>query len=132
MKNRHIIYTIALFVFVSFYSTAQNVEFVKSNFPDKKTEFKQARNNFTVGIKYYDLGKGMYSTALEYFLDAQKFNPDNAKLNYLIGSCYLNTVQKIKSIDYFEKSLKLNPNEYKDTKFNLAKAYHLNSNSIRR
>ncbi|HOV10474.1 MAG TPA: hypothetical protein PLL90_01785, partial [Bacteroidales bacterium] len=124
MKKRYSLVIIALFL--TFFSAAQNVEFVKSNFKGREKEFKQARNNFNVGLKYYEMGKSMYATALEYFLDAQKVNPDNAKLNYLIGSCYLNTVQKTKSIEYFEKSLRLNSDEYKDTKFNLAKAYQLN------
>ncbi|HPB25892.1 MAG TPA: OmpA family protein [Bacteroidales bacterium] len=124
MKKGYFIIISALLL--TFFSSAQNVEFVKSNFKGREKEFKQARNNFTVGLKYYEMGKSMYATALEYFLEAQKFNPDNAKLNYLIGTCYLNTVQKTKSIEYFEKSLLLNAVEYKDTKFNLAKAYQLN------
>ncbi|HOH84964.1 MAG TPA: hypothetical protein PLI16_10165, partial [Bacteroidales bacterium] len=110
MKKGYFIIISALLL--TFFSSAQNVEFVKSNFKGREKEFKQARNNFTVGLKYYEMGKSMYATALEYFLEAQKFNPDNAKLNYLIGTCYLNTVQKTKSIEYFEKSLLLNAVEY--------------------
>ena len=107
---------------------AQNVEFVKTNFPGKEKEFKEARNNVGQGKKYYELGKGMYLTAIEYFLKAQTFNPNNAELNYLIGSCYLNTVQKTKSIEFFERSLTLNPNQAKDTKYLLAQAYQLDLN----
>ena len=33
---------------------AQNVEFVKTNFPGKEKEFKEARNNVGQGKKYYD------------------------------------------------------------------------------
>jgi outer membrane protein OmpA-like peptidoglycan-associated protein/tetratricopeptide (TPR) repeat protein len=124
---KKIFYLIALIVVFSGSSLvkAQNVEFVKSNFPGKEKEFKEARNNVTQGKKYYELGRGMYLTAIEYFLKAQNFNPNNAELNYLVGNCYLNTVQKTKAIEFFEKSLILNPSIFKDTKYLLAQAYQL-------
>ncbi|HOY30870.1 MAG TPA: OmpA family protein [Bacteroidales bacterium] len=127
MKKIKVLFIIVLIGWFAFNSTAQNVEFEKNNFPGREKEFKEARNSFVTGSKYYEMGKGMYLTALEYLLDAQKFNPDNADLNYMIGNCYLNTVQKTKSIGYFEKSLTLNPGLYKDIKFQLAKGYQLNS-----
>lgn len=125
-KIKYGIPAIALFIFLSFSSVAQDVEFSKSNFPGKEKEFKEARNNITVGNRYYEMGKGMYITALSNFLKAQSLNPNNAELNYLIGMCYLNTVEKPKSIEYFEKSLLLNPSKFPDIKYQLAKAYQLN------
>ncbi len=107
---------------------AQNVEFVKANFPGKAKELKEAKNNISQGKKYYELGKGMYLTAIEYFLKAQTLNPNNAELNFLIGDCYLNTVQKTKAIEYFEKSIALKPDQFKDTKYRLAQAYQLDMN----
>jgi outer membrane protein OmpA-like peptidoglycan-associated protein/tetratricopeptide (TPR) repeat protein len=105
---------------------AQNIEFEKSNFPDKPRELKEAKSNLAQGNKNYDMGKGMYLTALEYFLKAQAFNPNNALLNYKIGNCYITTVQKTKSIGYFEKALALEPSVANDIKYLLAQAYHLN------
>jgi outer membrane protein OmpA-like peptidoglycan-associated protein/tetratricopeptide (TPR) repeat protein len=128
MKKIYFVITI-LFVFAgATILKAQNVEFVKSNFPGKTKEFNEARKNISQGKKYFGLGRGMYMTAIEYFLKAQTFNPDNAELNYLIGDCYLNTVQKTKSIGFFEKSLTLNPDQFKDTKYLLAQAYQLDLN----
>ncbi len=126
---KKIIYSliIALFLVASISVKAQNVEFNKENFPKKEKEFKEARANFNQGVKYYELGRGSYLIALDYFLKANTFNPNNAELNYYIGSCYLNTVQKLNSIPYFEKSLTLNPTQFPDTKYLLARAYHLNS-----
>lgn len=106
-------------------STAQNVEFIKSNFPGKEKEFKEARNNLAQGIKYYDMGRPMYPIALEYLLKANAFNASNADLNYEIGVCYLNTVNKTKSIEFFEKALQLDPASHPDIKFQLAKAHQL-------
>ena len=105
---------------------AQNIEFEKSNFPDKPRELKEAKSNLSQGNKNYDMGRGMYVSALEYFLKAQAFNPNNALLNYKIGKCYINTVQKTKSIGYFEKALALEPSVANDIKYLLAQAYHLN------
>ena len=104
---------------------AQNVEFDKANFPKKEKELKEAKNRFSSGKKYFEMGKGMYITALEDLLKAQAFNPNNAELNYIIGMCYLNTVQKTKSIEYFQKSLSLNAEEFEDTKYLLAQGYQL-------
>jgi len=73
------------------------------------------------------MGGGMYLNAIGYFPKALTFNTNNAELNYLLGDCHLNTIQKTKSIDYFEKSLSLDPNMYPDIKFKMAKAYHLHS-----
>jgi outer membrane protein OmpA-like peptidoglycan-associated protein/tetratricopeptide (TPR) repeat protein len=126
MKNRLVIFSIVFFMLLSLFSSAQSVEFEKKNFPGKEKEFKDAKFNFNSGKKYYEIGKGMYLTALDYLLKAQDFNPNNAELNYMIGTCYLNTVQKTKSIGYFEKSYSLDPSLNKDIKYKLAKAYQLN------
>jgi outer membrane protein OmpA-like peptidoglycan-associated protein len=125
MKKIYLVITL-LFVFASTtLLIAQNVDFVKTNFPGKEKEFKAARKNVSQGKKYYYLGRGMYMVALEYFLKAQTFNPNNTELNYLIGDCYLNTVQKNKAIDFLEKSISLNPSLFKDNKYLLAQAYQL-------
>ena len=128
MKKIYFVITI-LFVFAgTTFLKAQNVEFEKSNFPGKTKGFNEAKKNIKQGKKYYSLGKGMYMTAIEYFLKAQTFNPDNAELNYLIGNCYLNTFPKTKSIEFFEKSLTLSPVQYKDSVYLLAQAYQLDLN----
>ncbi len=105
---------------------AQNIEFDKSNFPDKPRELKEAKANLAQGYKNFDLGTGMYMTALDFLLKAQAFNPNNAQLNYRIGRCYLASIQKTKSIAYFEKALALDPSIARDIKYLLAKGYQLN------
>jgi tetratricopeptide (TPR) repeat protein len=94
---------LASFLILSSYVLeAQNVEFLKTNFRGKEKEFKEAKNQLSNGNKFFELGPGMYLNALDYYLKANKFNPDNAELNFKIGLCYLNTVQKTKSIEYLE------------------------------
>lgn len=114
----------ALFVFSNI--SAQNVDFVKSNFPGKEKEFKEAKAQYKQGNKYFDLGRGMYRTALEYFLKAQAFNGSCADLNYKIGKCYINTIQKTNAIQYLEKANSLDPAVAPDIKYLLGQAYHLN------
>lgn len=122
---KQIFFYIFIFLFANL-GLAQDIEFSKTNFPDKTKELKEARYQIGQGKKYYEMGKGLYLTALEFFLKAQNFNPNNSELNYLIGNCYLFSVQKTKAIGYFEKSFSLNPIRFKDIKFLLAQAYQLN------
>jgi outer membrane protein OmpA-like peptidoglycan-associated protein/tetratricopeptide (TPR) repeat protein len=127
------IFTLLLGCFIMALSVqAQNIQFYKSNFPDKPKEFKEAKANLAQGNKYYEMGSGMYVTALDYFLKAQSFNPNNADLNYKIGKCYLSSIQKAKSVQYLEKAIALDPTVgssgkiASDIKYLLAQAYHSN------
>ena len=42
--------------------------------------------------------------AIDSYLKADKFNPDNALLNYKIGRCYLDQNDKTEAINYLEKA----------------------------
>ena len=125
-KSKIVGFSIILFALLSLSSVAQSVDFTKTNFPGKSKEIKEARKNFNLGKKYFDIGLGMYGTALSYFLKAQEVNPNNDELNYYIGYCYLKTVEKTKAIQYFERSFQLNPKKFDDIKFLMANAYQLN------
>lgn len=106
---------------------AQNVEFVKDNFPkEQKRELKEAIDNIEDGDEFYEMQRGMYfQKALEYYLKANKFNPNNATLNYKIGKCYITIAETAKAIKHLEKSLKLNPMVAEDINLMLAQAYQL-------
>ena len=104
---------------------SQNVGFDKKNFSkDDKKDFKEANRELKEGDDYFSYNR--FSTALEHYLAAQKFNPDNALLNYKLGKCYLKTVSKVKSIPYLKKAYKLNPSTVPDIRYLLGQAYHLN------
>lgn len=129
---------IAITLLAANVSFAQNVEFEKSNFPDKKDQFKEARNNYNDGKDAFVTGKKEYDYILEgyveknkyypvsrkdyqragdiYFkqaqpllLKAQEFNPNNADLNYMLGVIEFNlNPQGEKAAAYFEKAFSLN------------------------
>ena len=112
-------------MFLSSTVLAQNVEFDKKNFSkDDKKLFKLARAELKEGNDYYDAMR--YSTALEHYKAAHKFNPNNAELNYKVGKCFLKTQSKVKSIPYLEKALKLDPMVMPDVRYLLGQGYHLN------
>jgi outer membrane protein OmpA-like peptidoglycan-associated protein len=106
-------------------AVAQNIEFTKDNFKDKKDGLKDAKSNIEKGDELFTKGSIFYKLALEPYLAANKFNPNNALLNYKIGKSYLYSNYKLKSIPYLEKALSLDPKVDQQVHFVMAKAYHL-------
>ncbi|OFY86112.1 MAG: hypothetical protein A3F72_06575 [Bacteroidetes bacterium RIFCSPLOWO2_12_FULL_35_15] len=104
---------------------AQNVEFEKEFFKDNKDGLKEAKRNIEIGDKFFEQGSVFYRQALDPYLLANKFNPNNAMLNYKIGKSYLYSNYKLKSIPFLEKALQLNPAVDPQVHLVLAKAYHL-------
>ncbi|HSH64269.1 MAG TPA: OmpA family protein [Bacteroidia bacterium] len=118
-------FTTLFFLFLMTTAVAQNIEFTKENFKDNKDGLKEAKKNIENGDDLFEKGSVFYKLALEPYLEANKFNPNNAVLNYKIGKCYLYSNYKLKSIPYLEKALSLNPTVDLQIHFVLAKAYHL-------
>ncbi|MFA7272943.1 MAG: OmpA family protein [Crocinitomicaceae bacterium] len=96
---------------------AQNIEFKASNFKDKKEEYKKANEELDKGDEYFNLANealfevkpfGLnYDLALKHYLVAQKFNPNNATLNFKIGVCYANGTDPEKCVSYLKKANEL-------------------------
>ncbi|MBN2173730.1 MAG: OmpA family protein [Bacteroidales bacterium] len=110
--------------------SGQSVEFTKYNFPNNRNELSNALEYIKEGDKLYDNGPGMYHLAIDQYLKANKFNPNNALLNYKIGRCYLNDNNKSDAIKFLEKAIALDSKisyemDYNDVNFLLARAYHL-------
>lgn len=121
MKN---IFTFLAIIF-STAAFAQNVEFTKENFKDNKDGLKEAKNNIEAGDKLFEQGSIYYKQAIDPYLKANTFNPNNALLNFKLGKCYLYSNYKLKSIPYLEKAIQLNPNADPQLHYVMAKAYHL-------
>jgi len=102
---------------------AQNVDFKKKNFEDKK-KFSKAYNELLEGQGYYD--QKVYHLALPHLLQANNFNPNNAELNYMIGDSYLNAVYSWRSLAYLKKAYQLNPTYSLDILYKLGQAYQHN------
>ncbi len=116
-------------LFVAFIaSSQQNITFEKKNFKDNVKGYKQAMDSIDAGQKFYKMGPSRYYMAIPYFLAAEKFNPDNDQLNYLIGVCMLshNSAFKTNALPYLQKAYKLNPAVTPDIHYLLGRGYHLN------
>jgi outer membrane protein OmpA-like peptidoglycan-associated protein/Tol biopolymer transport system component len=114
-----------LLLLISFTLFAQNKEFTKEFFPNDKEGLKAANAAIKEGDKLYMEGEHKYPLALNYYLSAQSFNPDNADLNYKIGLCYYFSSFKIKCFEHFKKAFDLKPNITTDIRFYLGRGYHL-------
>lgn len=136
MKTLNLIQVFVLFFAIQ--SMAQNIEFEKSNFPDKKDQLKEAKKNLDDGKDAFEIGKKEYDFILEGFVEknqyfpvsrkdyqragdiyfkqaqpflqkAQEFNPNNAELNYMLGVISFNlNPQSDAAVRYLEKALALN------------------------
>lgn len=124
MKNFRFLFTIAV-LFQSFVFFAQNVEFSKENFPSDKDGLKLAKEKLEEGDEYFEMEDNFLKLAIEPYEEAQKFNPNNAELNFKLGKCYLYSSFKQKALPYLEKAKKLNTSIHPDIDFYLAQAYHL-------
>lgn len=126
------IFTLIQILGISTYLLAQkNVEFEKENFPDKKSELKDAKRNIESGDEYFDVsmkgtGYHLYGSALPFYEKAQAFNPNNALLNYKLGKCYLETDNPVNALKHMQIAYKLNPKVGANILYYLAEAYHVN------
>jgi outer membrane protein OmpA-like peptidoglycan-associated protein len=118
-------YVLFFFISFSFFGFSQNVEFTKKNFDDKKG-LRAARKNIVNGDAWFDQGYVYYRDALPFYLKAQEFNANNAKLNYKIGMCFLESASKQKASKYLQRAIELNPTVDKYISYYLGYSYHLN------
>jgi len=104
---------------------AQNIEFSKENFKEDKDGLKLAKDNIEKGDEFFNAGTPFYRQAIEPYLAANKFNPNNALLNYKLGQCYLYSNFKLKAIPHLEKAFQLNPNIDRYIGYFAGRAYQL-------
>jgi outer membrane protein OmpA-like peptidoglycan-associated protein len=153
---KKLLFTLTLFYF-SLLSFSQSIEFDKENFPGKKDEMKAARKQVDIGTEFYmqgrkefeDFKKSYFSEHRYYpvshydyqkagytnFRDAisplgegQRFNPNNARLNYMLGFIsFITDPTTPQTLKYFETAYKLDPIAEPDMAFWLAWSYQLNS-----
>lgn len=136
---------------------SQSVEFEKDNFPGKKEELKEAKKKLQLGIDFYVVGRQEFDgfkkayvsdqkflpvsfydyqkagypnfrNAMSPLSDAQRFNPKNARLNYMLGFIwFISDPSNIETLKYFETAYSLDPKVEPDVAYWLAWANHLNS-----
>lgn len=116
---------VAFFMMMVSVVFAQNIEFTKENFKEDKDGLKLAKENIEKGDEYFNSGAIYFKQAIEPYLAANTFNPNNALLNYKLGQCYLASNFKLKAIPHLEKAQQLNPSVDVYLSYFLGKAYHL-------
>ncbi|WP_303310405.1 OmpA family protein [Hymenobacter sp. BT730] len=106
---------------------AQSVEFSKDRFGDNKEGLKEALRDIKAGDQWYNADPPKYERALPNYLEAQKFNPNNAQLNLKIGDCYLNSGFKSRSLSYLQKAFELDAEVDPRMHYLLGRGLHLNA-----
>lgn len=102
-----------------------NVEFSKANFKSDAKGLKEAIKNVQMGdANYFKL---FYAKALENYMAAQHFNPNNAELNAKIGHCHLKSSDRSLALTYLQKAYKLDNKLDGYFIYLLGYAYHLNN-----
>ena len=144
-------------ILISQVSFSQSVEFEKENFPGKKDEMKVARHQMDIGMEFYqqgrkefdDVRKGLmadkllpvsvrdylhagyenFKSAQSPLMDAQKFNPKNARLNYMLGFIrFFDSPGAKEPLAHFADAYRLDPEVEFDLTYWLGWSYHLNAN----
>jgi len=104
-------------------SAQVDVKISKKTFIIKEEGFKEAYKAVKMGNAIFVKGKSFYYKALPHYLEAAKYNGDDAALNYKIGVCYLYASKKENALDYLKKSVARNSTIAADINLMLARAY---------
>lgn len=104
---------------ISGFTSAQNVDFKRSNFKDNIEEYKNVTDAISKGETLFEEGsiaifevkdpKLKFKKALVEFKKAQELNPDNALNNFRIGVCYIHSTSPYKAIPYLKYAFELDP-----------------------
>ena len=84
--------------------------------------FSTAWEQIVQAEKFKKNGTGTFREAREHYLVANKYNSENAALNYKIGVCYLFTDQKHEAASYLRKAYVLDNKVTTDIKYMLGRA----------
>lgn len=123
-----IILVIAILSINNAYSkrTANFIKISKHEFKTSDVGFEDAWNNLREGDFWFTEGEQFHTKALDYYLKANMYNPNNAELNYKIGICYLHSDKKSNAAWYIEKAYHLNSGVSDDIQYFMGQAYHIN------
>lgn len=102
----------------------QNVPFDPLQFPGQEAEFNLAVEEYNKGDELLSRGPAFYRQALEKYLNAHGFNPNEAKLNHKIGSIYSDLAQLEKAVYFMERAMDFDPKYKPDAVFQRARLLH--------
>jgi outer membrane protein OmpA-like peptidoglycan-associated protein len=104
--------------------SAQNVPFDPLQFPDQKEEFDIAVDEYNEGDELFSKGPAFYRQALEKYMNAHGFNPNEARLNHQIGSIYSELGQLEKAVFFMERAMEFDPKFKPDAVYQRARLLH--------
>jgi len=117
------------FFFFSFFLSSillgQNVPFDPLQFPQQIDEFNVAVAEYNEGDKLFAKGPAFFRLALERYLNAHGFNPNEARLNHQIGSIYAELAQLPKAVYFMERAMEFDPKFKPDAVFQRARLLHM-------
>lgn len=124
-----ILFLITYYVLFAAKSFAQNYD-IKIDL----NEFKKVEHGYLEACEYIKeadklykkKSKGYYIEAKDLYLKAYAYNNLNAELNYKIGICFLESINKNKAVKYLEESYKIKANMTPFINWHLGRAYHHN------
>jgi len=97
----------------------------KKEFKQTEDGFKQAWSHIkSANFLFYQHREGSYQKAIDYYMKALVYNPENAELNLLIGICYLRSWPKEMAMTHIEKAVDMKPDIHSKEQFLLGRAYH--------
>jgi len=109
-----------------FVNAQRDIKIEKSGFKLDKEGFNEAWNHVKEGDRYFELGGGLYPEAVNHYMEALKYNPGNAPLNYKLGVSYLMSKFPEKAIGCLLQARELDPGISDDIILVTGKAYQLN------
>lgn len=123
MKTKYFLVLVLIITPLLFFG--QSVSFEKNNFPNREQELKEAKKNLKEGEKLFTSEPKNYKQALDFFIPANLFNPNNSELNYKIGVCYFETRNYKDAKKYLEKARSLDSKVASDLLYYLAQCNHI-------
>jgi len=88
------------------------------------SQSKEAKKAIRQGDKYFETHS--YKAAILQYKSVMPEMKADALVNYRLGYSYLKTIEKMKSLPYFEQAYRLNPEINDEIELSLAKAYQYN------
>jgi outer membrane protein OmpA-like peptidoglycan-associated protein len=115
--KRYLSFFIITFLF-SYYGYSQlAVTVTRREFRGAREGFSEAWKHVKKGDSYFDEQEKNYPKALDEYLEANKYNPDNPELNYKIGSSYFFSDRQYEAAQYLSKAYSLKNNVARDVLF---------------
>jgi outer membrane protein OmpA-like peptidoglycan-associated protein/tetratricopeptide (TPR) repeat protein len=115
---KYILPCLIILLLIPFYGYSQMAVTVsRKEFKTEKQGFSLAWKHIKRGDSNFDEAAKNYPKALLEYLEANKYNPGNAELNYKIGAAYFFSDRKTEAYPFLSKAYELKNNVAKDILF---------------